>query len=148
VVERKRKLAVVGWIGDAEASASSDASASCYRIKEDVRLLAIVETPRKLVEIQRQISLGDVVIRADHAALQQGPERFEIVGMHFAAHVFVGLVIEVLVRKCLVKLPTTSGLIGRDQADFIGYNVTNKLTHHFSGCIFDDFCKLHCLSEK
>jgi hypothetical protein len=37
------------WKGDAEASASSDASASCYRLSEDVRVLAIIVAELKFV---------------------------------------------------------------------------------------------------
>jgi hypothetical protein len=48
------------WSGDAEAPASSDASASRYRGLEDVRLFAVIETPRKFVQIERQIRHTDM----------------------------------------------------------------------------------------
>ena len=73
---------------DAEASASSDASASYYRCPEDIGILATVVTELKLVQIQRQIFLAYVVISADDAALQQRPEVFNVVGMDLAAHIF------------------------------------------------------------
>jgi hypothetical protein len=50
------------WKRDAEASASSDASASCYRFSEDVRVLAVVVTELKLVQVQRKVFLADVVM--------------------------------------------------------------------------------------
>src|SRR6476620_11627807 len=65
-----------------EASASRHASASGprYRLTEDVGSLAVVMTELELREIQRQILLADVVVRADDAALQKRPERFDVVG--------------------------------------------------------------------
>jgi hypothetical protein len=54
---------------DAEASASSDASASCYGFAEDVLVFAIVETKLELGKIQRQIFLTDMVIVANDSAL-------------------------------------------------------------------------------
>src|ERR1700694_5907110 len=57
---------------DAEASASSDASASSYRCSEDIGILAIVVAKLKLIQIQGQIFLAHVVIGADHATLLGG----------------------------------------------------------------------------
>lgn len=66
-----RTLAASVLNRDAEASASSDASAACYRRLEDVGVLAVVEPPRKLVQVKRQIFLRDVVGGADDATLEQ-----------------------------------------------------------------------------
>jgi hypothetical protein len=41
------------WTRDAEAPASSNASASCYCFAKDVRVLAIIVTELKLSKIQR-----------------------------------------------------------------------------------------------
>src|SRR6266849_1684594 len=42
------------WTRDAEeAPASSDASASCYRLAENVGILAVIETELKLREVER-----------------------------------------------------------------------------------------------
>src|SRR5260370_36960605 len=76
------------WPCQAEASASGLALASCYHVKENVWILAIVEAVLKLREIQ-QILLAHVMIRVEHSALEQRPERFDAVGMDFAANVFV-----------------------------------------------------------
>jgi hypothetical protein len=69
------------WPLDAEAAASVANSASCYDQIEDVGVLAVVETEGKLIEIQRQIILADVMVCANHATLEQRPERFDVVGM-------------------------------------------------------------------
>src|ERR1700731_3412523 len=49
------------WTRDAEASASSDASASCYGLSKDVGILAVVVAKLKLVQVQRQVFLAHVV---------------------------------------------------------------------------------------
>jgi hypothetical protein len=77
---------------DAEAFASSDASASCYRCPEDVGIVAIVESERELREIERQIFLAYVMVGTHDSTLQQRPERFDVVGMNKAAHILAATV--------------------------------------------------------
>ena len=48
------------WTRDAEASASSNASASCYCAPEDVGILAIVVAELKLVQVERQIFFAEL----------------------------------------------------------------------------------------
>ena len=67
------------WTGDAEASASSVVSASCYRLSEYVVVLAVVMPELKLVKIQGQIFLADVVVRPDDSPFEKAPEGFDIV---------------------------------------------------------------------
>ena len=86
----------------AEASASGLTSASCYHVEENVRVLAIVEAILKLREIERQIFFAHVVVGAEHAALEQRPERFDIVRVDLPAYPFFGLVIDSLVRELAV----------------------------------------------
>jgi hypothetical protein len=64
------------WLCLAEADASVPTSASCYHVEEDIRILAIVEAILKFSEIQRQVFLAHVVVRAEYAALEGRPERF------------------------------------------------------------------------
>src|SRR5713226_3992988 len=66
----------------AEASASSDASASCYRFSKDVFVLAVVVAELKLREVQRKVFLADMVIAADDSALEQTPEVLDVIGMN------------------------------------------------------------------
>lgn len=68
------------WLRDAEASASSDASASCYEPAENVFVLPIVVAEGKLGQIQRQILLAYLMVIADHATLEKRPERFNRIG--------------------------------------------------------------------
>ena len=62
----------------AETVASSHVSAPCYGTPEDVRIVPIVESETELREIQRQIFLANVVVGADDPALQERPERIDI----------------------------------------------------------------------
>jgi hypothetical protein len=65
--------AVACWLA-AEAVASVASSASCYDLVEDVRIVPVAESKRKLIQVQRQISLRHFVVVADDATLQQRPE--------------------------------------------------------------------------
>ena len=65
------------WTGDAEAPASSGASASCYRLAENVAFFAVVKAELKFVQVEWQVFLAHIVVGADHAALEQAPERFD-----------------------------------------------------------------------
>ena len=113
------------WTGDAEAPASSVASASSYSASKDVRVLAVVKAELKFGEIQRQILLADVMVRPDHAPFQQGPEVIDIRGMDFAAHVFARAVANELVRIIGSQIHVTVRFIGRDQIN----PVANGLAH-------------------
>ena len=86
------------WTRDAEASASSGASASCYDVIEDVGVLAVVEAIGKLVRIERQIFLAHVVVRA---ALRERPQRF---GVNVPAHIFATRIANGFVRDAFAKI--------------------------------------------
>ena len=75
----------------AEADASPDASAFCYRLSENIGILAVVVPKLKFRQVQRQIFPAHVVIRADNTTFQQTPEVINVIGMNHAAHVIHGL---------------------------------------------------------
>jgi SepF-like predicted cell division protein (DUF552 family) len=54
-------------------------SASCYDRVENISVLAVVEPERKLVETERQILHGNLVIAADDSTLEQRPEQTEAI---------------------------------------------------------------------
>jgi hypothetical protein len=64
----------------AEYSASALYSAACYEQVEHIRVLSMIVSERKLREVQREIFLRDVVETAHNPALEQCPERFNVVG--------------------------------------------------------------------
>ena len=122
----------------AEAAASVATSASCKDCLEDVRIVAIVVAELKLGQIQRQVGFADVVIGADDSAFEQAPKRFQIVRMDLATHIFMRLVIDMLMRECLMELLIASRFIGRNKADIGRYGLAHKLRHGFGRSIFDD----------
>lgn len=107
------------WTGDAEAPASSVASASCYRGLENVGILSVVKTPRELVQVERQILLAHIVIRPDDAPLQEAPEVFDVIRVNAAAHVFALAMMDGFVRVEMLQIRVANILVSRDQGDFV-----------------------------
>jgi hypothetical protein len=132
-------IALAYWMRDAEASTSSDASAQCYGVPEDIRVFAMVVAKLKLIQIQREIFLTDVMVGADNATLQERPERFAIVGMHLPAHVLMRFVIDMLMRERLMQLLVARSLICRDQRNLVRHRVADEPREGFCGSILDDF---------
>src|SRR5271166_5041972 len=101
----------------AEAVASSHVSAPCYRLPKDVVFVAIVESESKLRKVQRQIFLAHVVVSAHDPALQERPERFDVVRVNQAANVLALAVADRLMRQSLpaIQILVAGMLIGRDQ---------------------------------
>src|ERR1700733_2478217 len=83
----------------AEAASSAASSASSKDCPENIRVVSVVMAKLKFGEIHRQILFADVVICADYAALQEAPERFDVVRVDLAANVFASLVIDGFVRN-------------------------------------------------
>jgi hypothetical protein len=112
---------VSGSWSDAEASASSGASASCYGSAENVRILAMVMMELELRQIERQIFGADIVIGADYSALQEAPQRFDVVRVNLAANVLARLVIDRLMVASQAK-PAISGVrIDRYQINAVAH---------------------------
>src|SRR5882724_565784 len=106
----------------AEAIASGHASAPCYRSPENVRVLAVVMPKLKLREVEREVAAGDIVVRADDAALEQRPEGIEVRRVDDAAHVLVLVVVHRLVWEAHAPQAVISAvLVRRDERD-LGVN--------------------------
>src|SRR5439155_15592900 len=75
------------WLSVAEAVASAASSASCDKRPEHVGVLAVVMTETELGQVERQVLPGDLVVAADDAALQERPERVEVLRVDVAADV-------------------------------------------------------------
>jgi len=100
----------------AEASASLDASASCYSSTEDVRILPIVVAESELSKIEREIFPTDVMEVAHNSALQERPERFDVIGMNLATDIDVIAMLDDLVRIDAVQLSVSRMFISGEQA--------------------------------
>jgi hypothetical protein len=114
------------WSRDAEASASSDASASCYSFSEDIGVFPVVVPELKFVQIKRQILLTDIVVRPDNAPLEQRPEAFDVVCVDVTANVLILRMLDGFVRKstrCL-QVVIAAMVIGRYKA----HTITNGFT--------------------
>src|SRR5437762_11772932 len=61
-------------------------SASCQDGLENLGVVAVVEAPRELVEVEGQVIFRDLVEGADDAALQERPEAIEVLRVDAAAH--------------------------------------------------------------
>jgi hypothetical protein len=125
--------ASVFWLSGAEAPASSVASASSYRCSKNVCILAIVVAKLKLREVQRKVFLADMVEAAHHTTLEKRPERFDVIGVHFAAHIFANGVLYGVVRvsdsaQIVVAFP----FIRRDQISFVAYGLTYEAVERLS----------------
>lgn len=74
-------------------SASRSASLVTARrnqIGKCVRIVSIVEAPRKLVRVERQIIFADLVVTAHDAAFQETPESLDCVCVNCADYVLLG----------------------------------------------------------
>ncbi len=147
------QAASVCWNG-AEAFASSDASASCYSFSKDVRILAVVVAELKFVQVQRQILLADVMVVADDSAFEQAPERFDVIGVNLAAHVFARTMAHysVLVAK-RVKVVVSAVLVGCDEINLVTDSFTDEAIQGLGVGVLNDLadhvalpadCSDHC----
>ena len=103
-IRLRRAFRVLGCAASARSHLTGGIAgllATRKQLSEDVRILAVVVAELKLIQIQRQILLADVVVSADHATLEQRPERFDVVGMNEAAHVLALTVRNRLMRQAL-----------------------------------------------
>jgi hypothetical protein len=103
-------------LSGAEAPASSVASASCYCFAENVRILPVVVTELKFIQVEREILLANVVVRPDDAPLEQRPKGFDIICVDVAANVFILGMFHAVVRESECAQVVIAGmLIGRNQ---------------------------------
>src|SRR5258708_1429376 len=85
----------------AETFANVRVSASSYRHAENIFGVTVVVAELKFRQVQRQILLAHIVVRADDSALEQRPEAFHVVGMDNPAYVLALAMIYGFVRQIL-----------------------------------------------
>jgi len=137
------ELASLASLGCPEAPASQCASASCYRLAENVGFLPVVKSELKLREIQRQIFLAHTVIAAHDSALEQRPERFNRIGMHDAAHVFTRAMANYLMRQSEIlaahaEQAIAAVFISGNERNLVGYSLAHETIQGRSIRAFDD----------
>jgi hypothetical protein len=121
-----------------EALASLGASAASYRLSKDVVVVPVIEAKLELREVERQVFLADVMVRPDHAAFEQAPERFDVVRVDFAAHVLARAVADDFVWKEMSQIAVSAPFIRCDQGDFLRYGCLDKAAQRIGGSVFDD----------
>jgi hypothetical protein len=122
-----------------EAPASHCASASCYRLVENVFLVAIVESELELGQVQRQIFLAHVVVGAHYAALKKTPKALNRIGVDDAANVLARTVRDDFVRHLPFQIAIAGVLIRGDQFNVIAYGFADKPCQSFGIRAFNHF---------
>lgn len=97
-----------------------------YRRAEDVRVLAVVIAELELRHIQRKVFGGNLMVCADNAALQDGPETLNRIGMDGADNVLATAMVNRTVRIGLAQITICTVLIGAKQADFLGHALADE----------------------
>jgi hypothetical protein len=116
----------------AEAIASVNASAACYRLAEDIGFVAIAVTELKFVQVERQVLPADVMIGADDPTLQQAPKAFQVIRVYLAAHVLAATMCDCLMRERLrsgTEQPIACMFVGCNQSDPLADRFAHKAVH-------------------
>src|SRR5690349_19466582 len=118
------------WRLDAcsEASASYHASASSprYRLAENVGFVAVVVAELKFSQVERQILLADMVEAAHDTALEERPERFEIVGVNLAANVLASTMADGFMWEVFFQEAIAGMFVCRHQVDRFADGFTDE----------------------
>lgn len=109
------------------------------RIPKQVVVIPIIEPKRKLLEIDRQMLDGELVIRSVDGPLEKAPHVLYVVGMNVSNHPFVlsvvyGLVHRVVVGNALVRVV----FVSENHFGVIVYVFVNERVHRLFGSVFDN----------
>jgi hypothetical protein len=119
---------VAVWLMLAEVPASEVASASCNDLPEDIWIFAIVMAELELSQVQRQILLADVVIRADDSALEQSPERFNVICVNLPANIStLGVSHRLMWIAKRGQVGITLVVVVRDERNLVAYSLADKV---------------------
>jgi hypothetical protein len=130
--------ALVFW-SDAEASASSVASASCYGRAENICVLAVIMAELELREVKWKVLLADVVVVPDDSALEQTPEVLNVVRMNLSAYIFAVSVRNRFMRISeSVQVVITGVLVRGDQINLVAHSFADEEVKCGRICLLDD----------
>jgi hypothetical protein len=120
------------------ASRRASASSPLYRLAENIGFAAVVVAELELRQVQWKVLLTDVVEAAHDPALQERPERFDVVGMNLTAHVFAlrvrdGFVAITELAKVLIAAP----LVSSDQINLVADGFADEPIERSRVCLFD-----------
>jgi hypothetical protein len=91
-----------------------------------VRVFPVIEAPRELVHVERQIFFVDLVVRADDSALEQAPEALDCVCVSGPHHVLAPTVAHHAMRQRIAEQAVSCILIGGDQLHVFGNGLANE----------------------
>src|SRR6202035_989872 len=100
--------------------------------REHVFILPVVVPERKLVQVQRQVALRNMVKVAHDAALDQRPEAVDGASVDLAADVLARRVVHEVMGPLLADPPIGRKLIGRDQRHPIGDRLVHESAERLS----------------
>jgi hypothetical protein len=103
--------------------------AAADRRAKNVGIEAVVIAELKLRDIQRHVFRADFMERANHAALEDGPEAFNRVCVDRTNNVLAPAMIDRAVRKFIQIIAINRSLIGCQQTDLIRNCFVHKLDH-------------------
>jgi hypothetical protein len=137
--QMKTAVVLVRWRRSqiAETFASVRVSAPCYRFAENIGFIPIVKPELKFRQVQRQIFLAHVVIRADNSALQQRPEGINAASVNLAANVLARRMRDGSMRHRPAEIAVSGVLIGRYQFHFVADNLPHESGQRLSIGMFD-----------
>lgn len=123
-----------------ETLASPGASASSYRVAEDVCVLPVVITELKFRKVKWQVLFADVVIGSDDSALKQTPKIVNVRRVNRSANVLMAAVINRLMPIAhLIQRSVASRVVRSYQFNIVAHGLTNKISQRLRGGVLDHF---------
>jgi hypothetical protein len=113
-------------------------SASANRCAEDVRISAIVIPELKLGDVQRYIFDAYFMERADHAALEDGPEALDGVDVNRADDVLALIVIDRGMWILVIEIAVAAPSVRCEQADLVRHDLIDEGERGLSGYSFQN----------
>ena len=101
---------------------------ACFdRCAEDVRVQALVIPELKLIDVEMEVFLADLMECANDPTLHDGPEAFDGVGMNRSADIFSLGMMNHTVRDARIEFPIAAMIVSRKQADMMRNRFMNEL---------------------
>lgn len=121
-----------------EQASAGACSAFCYDICEDVWIIPVIVSVRKLRQVQRQVFFAHVVKRAHDATLQQAPKAVQIACMDVATDILTLFMVDRLMRKFTLQSGISHVLISGYQRHAFIHRLPNEAVQRLTIRVFDD----------
>jgi hypothetical protein len=105
-------------------------------VAEHERVVFVVPAERCLVQIGGKVFHGKLVVRANHGAVKERPDRLNRVRVYLAAYPFVARVIDIFVSGVVVGDATVGTMrIRVDRLRVVMDNILKKALHGLTGSV-------------